>query len=71
VHIWLLGQILSPVLWVQALLSNSVRWRGNKLAIEPSRRPLFVIKALACRGIHWARRGLRHVVGDVLSPDNS
>lgn len=71
VHIWLLGQILSPVLWVQALLSNSVRWRGNKLAIEPSRRPLFVIKALACRGIHWARRGLRNDVGDLLSPDNS
>jgi len=68
--IWLLGQFLSPVLWVQALCSNSVRWRGNMLTIESSRRPLFAIKAWVHRGLMWARRGSRNQVGDMLHPDN-
>jgi len=49
-HIWLLGQLISPLIWVQALCCNSVRWRGNRFNIKATKRPLPKAKPTTSHG---------------------
>ena len=49
-HIWLFGQLISPLIWLQALCCKSVRWRGNKFNIRAAKWPFPKAKPTTSRG---------------------